>query len=299
MMATTPREQAFKKLENLENIPSIPAILEPLLRYLSQPVDQLEVQKVVDMISHDKSLTVQCLHLANSPLFCRWQAVDSLRGAVMALGLGRMKEVALACSFMKMLPREIGGIDPVAFWEHSLGCAMVSRHLARKLNLPIAEKAYLAGLLHDFGVIANVVMLPKEFGEAISLARAREIPLHEAENEVMGINHAETGKILAERWRLAPELVAVIAGHHAPEEMKEFRSLVSLVSIADLLCRMRGLGYGYPETRLIDLMEERALEPLLEECPSLRDFDWARVTFELDNYMFEVHRLVAVLYHMQ
>ena len=215
-MTTLSREQVFKKLESVENMPTIPATLEPLLRYLSLPVDQLETQKVVDMISHDKSLTVQCLHLANSPLFCRWQAVDSLRGAVVALGLGRMKEVALACSFMKMLPRQIGGVDPVIFWEHSLGCALVSRHLARKLNLPFAEKSYLAGLLHDFGIIANVVILPKEFGEALAMARSREIPLHEAELEIMGITHPDSGGTLAERWRLASDLTAVITHHHFP-----------------------------------------------------------------------------------
>ncbi len=298
-MTPLSREQIFKKLEGMENMPSIPATLEPLLRYLSLPVDQLEVQKVVDIISHDKSLTVQCLHLANSPLFCRWQAVDSLRGAVVALGLARMKEIALACSFMKMLPKQIGGIDPVIFWEHSLGCALVSRHLARKLNLPNAEKAYLAGLLHDFGIIANVVVLPKEFGEALVLARAREIPLHEAELEVFGITHAESGAILAHRWRLGPELVAVISGHHTPELATEDRSLVALVNIADLLCRMRNLGYGYAERRLVNLMEEKAFAVLVEDCPTLQDFDWARLTFELDNYMFEVHRLVAALYRIQ
>jgi HD-like signal output (HDOD) protein len=293
------REQIFKKLEDMENMPSIPVTLEPLLRYLSLPVDELEVQKVVDMISHDKSLTVQCLHLANSPLFCRWQAVDSLRGAVVALGLGRMKEIALACSFMKMLPKQIGGIDPVIFWEHSLGCALVSGHLARKLSLPNAEKAYLAGLLHDFGIVANVVVLPKEFGEALDLARTREIPLHEAELEVLGVTHAESGGMLAQRWRLAPELITVISGHHTPELVGEHRSLVALVNIADLLCRMRNLGYGYPERRLVNLVQEKAFAVLAEDCPALRDFDWARLTFELDNYMFEVHRLVAALYRIQ
>lgn len=298
-MTSMSREQIVKKLESMENMPSIPATLEPLLRYLSLPVDQLEVQKVVDMISHDKSLTVQCLHLANSPLFCRWQAVDSLRGAVVALGLGRMKEVALACSFMKMLPKQIGGIDPVIFWEHSLGCALVSRHLARKLSLASAEKAYLAGLLHDFGIIANVVTVPKEFGEALDLARGREIPLHEAELEVMGVTHAESGEILAGRWRLAPELIAVIGHHHTPEQATEHRGLVALVNIADLLCRMRNLGYGYPERRLVDLAEEKGFAVLVEDCPTLQDFDWARLTFELDNYMFEVHRLVAALYRIQ
>lgn len=298
-MTQISRDHAFKKLENVDSMPSIPATLEPLLRYLSRPVDELEMQKVVDMISHDKSLTVQCLHLANSPLFCRWQAVDSLRGAIVALGLGRMKEVALACSFMKMLPRQIGGIDPVIFWEHSLGCALVSRHMARKLGLPSAEKAYLAGLLHDFGIIANIVVLPNEFGEALTQARERGIPLHEAELEVLGMTHAESGGMLAERWRLAPELIAVIAGHHAPEQATEHRGLVALVNIADLLCRMRTLGYGYSERRLVNFSQEAALAVLMEACPTLPDFDWARLTFELDNYMFEVHRLVAALYHIQ
>ena len=171
--------------------------------------------------------------------------------------------------------------------------------MARKLNLPFAEKAYLAGLLHDFGVIANVLVLPKEFGEALALARAREIPLHEAETEVMGITHAESGRILAERWRLAPELIAVIADHHSPGKTEKYRGLVALVSVADLLCRMRNLGYGYPESRLVNLMQDEALTVLREDCPSLHELDWARITFELDNYMFEVHRLVAALYRMQ
>ena len=298
-MIAMSRDQIFKKLETLDTMPSIPATLEPLLRYLSLPVDQLETQKVVDMISHDKSLTVQCLQLANSPLFCRWHVVDSLRGAVVALGLGRLKEVALACSFMKMLPKQIGGVDPVIFWEHSLGCALVARHLGRKLNLPCADKAYLAGLLHDFGIIANVVTLPKEFAEALDIARSREIPLHEAELEIIGITHAESGGILAHRWRLSPELVTVIAYHHSPEQAPDNRDLVALVNIADLLCRMRNLGYGYPERRLVDLAEEKGFAILIETCPELQGFDWARLTFELDNYMFEVHRLVAALYRVQ
>ena len=298
-MIATHRGEALKKLENVENMPSMPAILEPLLRYLNQPVDQLEVQKVVDMISNDESLTVRCLHLANSPLFCRWQAVDSVRGAIVALGLGRMIEVALACSFMKMLPEQIGGIEPVVFWEHSLGCALVSRHLARQLNFPFTEKAYLAGLLHDFGVIAHVIILPKEFAEALQLARSMEIPLHEAETEVMGINHTESGRILAERWRLAPELLAVIGDHHSPAKAEKHRGIVALVSLVDLLCRMRNLGYGYPERRLVDVMGEEAFLVLQEECPSVRDLDWARITFELDNYMFEVRRLVSALYRMR
>lgn len=77
----------LSRVEGLNQIPTIPAVLAPLLRYLEQPLEQLDVQKVTDMIAQDKSLAAQCLQMANSPLFGRWQKIDSLRGAVVGLGL--------------------------------------------------------------------------------------------------------------------------------------------------------------------------------------------------------------------
>ena len=65
-MSDQPREALLKRLEGMEQMPTIPIVLAPLLRYLEQPLDQLEVQQVVDLISQDKSLAAQCLHMANS-----------------------------------------------------------------------------------------------------------------------------------------------------------------------------------------------------------------------------------------
>src|SRR5450755_1666865 len=72
----------LSRMEGLQHIPTIPAVLAPLLRYLEQPVEQIDVQKVTDLIAQDKSLAAQCLQMANSPLFGRWKKIDSLRGAV-------------------------------------------------------------------------------------------------------------------------------------------------------------------------------------------------------------------------
>ena len=85
MNTAASKAQLLKRLEGLHQIPTIPAVLAPLLRYLQQPVEQLEVQKVTDMIAQDKALAAQCLQMANSPLFGRWQKVDSLRGAIVGL----------------------------------------------------------------------------------------------------------------------------------------------------------------------------------------------------------------------
>jgi HD-like signal output (HDOD) protein len=295
-MAETNKERLLKRLEHLDRIPTLPAALQPLLRYLDRPLDELDMNQVARMISSDESLASQCLHMANSPLFGRWQAVDSVPGAVAALGLRRMREIALSCCVFRFPPGQRGGLDPVKFWEHSLGCALVSRQFAEKLGYAQGEKAYLAGLLHDLGVLVHLWLMPEAFCEAHALAMSQEIPLHEAEEQVLGMTHAQSGKLLAERWQLPAEVCDTILWHHDPTKATAHRGLVALVSLADLLCRMRDLGFGHSEEREVIFLEEPAFPILLEECPSLEKFDWALFTFELDNYMVEVKNLVTAFY---
>jgi HD-like signal output (HDOD) protein len=286
----------LSRVEGLNQIPTIPAVLAPLLRYLEQPLEQLDVQKVTDMIAQDKSLAAQCLQMANSPLFGRWQKIDSLRGAVVGLGFQRVTDIAMSCGVLNLTPKDGGGIDPVVFWEHSLGCALVSRHFARKISFPDPGKAYLAGLLHDLGIIVNLWMLPKEFRAALDIARERGIPLHEAEQEVLGFNHCDSGRLLAERWQLSDDLQEVVSLHHTGLGSGKHAGLVAVVELSDLLCRMRGLNHGFVENRQVNLLEQSGFGVLSQQCEGLKDFDWARLTFELDSYMDEVHSLVRAIY---
>jgi HD-like signal output (HDOD) protein len=295
-MAETNKELLLKKLEHLDRIPTLPAALQPLLRYLDRPLDELDMNQVARMISSDESLASQCLHMANSPLFGRSKAVDSVPAAVAALGLRRMRKIALSCCVFRFPPGQRGGLDPVKFWEHSLGCALVSRHFAGKLSYAQGEKAYLAGLLHDLGVLVHLWLMPEAFSEVHALAASREIPLHEAEERLLGMTHAQSGRLLAERWQLPAEVCDTILWHHDPTQATAHRGLVALVSLADLLCRMRDLGYGHNEEREVVFTKEPAFPLLLEECPTLEKFDWALFTFELDNYMVEVKNLVTAFY---
>jgi len=297
MQTAATKARLLQRLQGLHKIPTIPTVLAPLLRYLQQPVEQLDVQKVTDMIGQDKSLAAQCLQMANSPLFGRWQKVDSLRGAIVGLGFQRVSDIAMSCSVLNLMP---GGsdIDPIAFWEHSLGCALVCRHFARKISYPDAGKAYLAGLLHDLGIIVNLWVLPKEFAAAFDLGRTEGIPLHEAEQQVLGFTHCESGRLLAERWELSPDLVEVVSLHHTPEQAGEHPGLVALVELSDLLCRVSGLNHGYIEKREVNLLAGHSFTVLSQQCHQMKDLDWARMTFELDSYMDEVHALVHAIYRI-
>jgi HD-like signal output (HDOD) protein len=78
--------------------------------------------------------------MANSPLFGHWKKIDSLRGAVVALGFQRLREIVVSCSILKLVPVGQTQINPVVFWEHSLGCALVCRRFARKIHLSHPER---------------------------------------------------------------------------------------------------------------------------------------------------------------
>jgi HD-like signal output (HDOD) protein len=296
MTSQTTRESLFSRIEGLTQIPTIPAVLAPLLRYLQQPAEQLDVQKITDMIAQDKSLAAQCLQMANSPLFGRWQKVDSLKGAIVGLGMQRISDIVMSCGVLNLAPKDGRGIDPVAFWEHSLGCALVSRHFARKISYSDPGKAYLAGLLHDIGIIVNLWMLPQEFRAAFELARDQGTPLAEAEKSVLGFTHCDSGRLLADRWDLSADLCEVVSLHHSSYESSEYAALIALVEISDLLCRMSGLNHGFIERREVNLLAQPGFSALARQCPALQDFDWARLTFELDSYMDEVHSLVHAIY---
>lgn len=293
---TTPPSPLLERIKDLKHIPTIPAVLAPLLRYLEQPVEDLDVQKVTDMIAQDKALAAQCLQMANSPLFGRWQKVDSLRTAILGLGFQRVSDIAMSCGVLNLIPKETGGIDPVVFWEHSLGCALVCRHFARTISFADPQKAYLAGLLHDIGIIVNLSSLPKEFRAAFERARTERIPLHEAEQSTLGFTHCDSGRLLAENWELSADLRAVVSLHHSHYESSDHAPLIAVVELSDLLCRMSGLNYGYLENRQINVLEQTAFSVLSKTCCALQHFDWARLTFELDSYMDEVHTLVHAIY---
>ncbi len=150
--------------------------------------------------------------------------------------------------------------------------------------------------MHDIGIVAELAAMQKEFENAFELARTQGAPLCEAEKAILGLTHGEAGQIIGEGWHLPAHLIAVATYHHQPQNCNANRDLVALVSLSDLLCRMSGLGHGYDEVRQVNFAEEPGFAMLHDECPSLRDFDWARFTFEMEAYMEEVHRLVAALY---
>jgi hypothetical protein len=173
---------------------------------------------------------------------------------------------------------------------------MVCRKFSDKLGSTDGDKAYMAGLLHDIGFLVNCMAFQQEFTTSMSLAVQQQVPMHEAEFATMGFTHCETGSALAEKWHLNDDIIQVISYHHRVEENEKAQPLVALVHLSDLLCRMRGLGYGYYERQKLDMSEEPGWAVLMNGYPKLAAMDLVRFTFELDEAVKEIREVVAIIF---
>src|SRR5580765_4934356 len=108
-------EEIQARIEALEAVPAVPAIVAPLTAMLQLSPDQVDVERVVELVSYDGTIAAQCLRMANSPLFGR-RNTETVRSAILALGLKRIEAILLGCCLNRIVPPDKWAFDPVTFW---------------------------------------------------------------------------------------------------------------------------------------------------------------------------------------
>ncbi len=280
-----------QQIKNLDSISTAPVILEPLLNLMRLPLDQIKLEKVVELVSYDGAIASQCLRLANSPLYGR-RETETVRAAIMALGLERVRSMLLGLCLNQVIPADKWVLDPNAFWRHSLGCALIAQKMAKSIGYPEAEKAYLAGLVHDLGLLVNSLLCTDKMRVCLDSASKNRTPLHLAEEQILGFTHCDSGRMLCEHWGLSKDLTDCAGSHHALHHQTPPSPLLCIVHLSDLLCRMRHLGYGYEEIMGIELGSDAAWESLCLHYPELGKMDVIRFTLDIDGSMEEIRATV-------
>jgi len=291
-------DQIRSRIKALEAMPTVPAVVMPLASMLQQPPEHIDLEKVVELVSYDSTIAAQCLRMANAPLFGR-RKTETVRSAILALGLKRVQAILLGCCVNKIVPPDKWALDAVTFWRHSLGCALVSSKMAKLIGYPDPEKAYLAGLLHDLGILVNTLTSTDEYRECIREACDGRRALHLSEESRLGFTHCQSGKILAEHWHFSADVIEVVEFHHDLAAAPADAFLVSIVNLSDFLCRVRDLGYGYYEAMGVDLAGESAWAKLAGHYPALADMDLARFTMDIDGALEEITATVDAVFKPQ
>jgi hypothetical protein len=140
------------------------------------------------------------------------------------------------------------------------------------------------------------MVVPEEFRAAMEKAVREQIPMDGAEQTTHGFTHSDSGRVLAEAWKIPADIAEAIELHHQIGDPNRGGPLVALVHLSDLLCCMRDLGYGYYEPRQVDFANEPGWLYLVMTYPQMAEIDLARFTFSLDEYAKEVGDLVATVF---
>jgi HD-like signal output (HDOD) protein len=221
-------------------------------RLLAVLVDPLaELDEVLSSLHAEPALAVRVLKVANSPFYHRAGTVGTLERAVQVLGLDAIRGICAACCMDRLpMPRTPGGWDPQQFRLHSLATAVAAMHLARHRAPARQAEAFIAGLLHDIGLVLLAKLRPQELAavarQAADAAGDAET-LPQLERRLIGRSHDECAALLARAWSLPAWLVDAVGHHHAPAGASAADTeptVAALVRAADAMAQRAGLGLG-------------------------------------------------------
>ncbi len=222
---------------------SLPEVVAQVNEVLHDPLaSSADVARVIET---DAALSAQLLKIVNSPYYGFPSHIDTISRAVTVIGGRDLAHLLLATSTIKAFDRLSADMpDMRRLWHHNLYCGVLSRLLAEQRRDPHPERFFVAGLLHDLGHLVLLGTVPDQVRRCREVVGNGGIPLHMAEQELLGINHAELGGRLAHAWRLPAPLTEAIATHHAPGLARHYRVEAATVHIADFIAH--GLHQAVP-----------------------------------------------------
>ena len=220
----------------------LPSVAERVLHLARQdPVDFRELTKVIET---DPTLSTMVISLANSPLYTASnRTVDSLNRAILMLGQGRIVDSVMA--YMTRSIKQDATVPwpkgDLSFWKHCICVATCARMLAEKMQIPAAQKCFIAGLIHDVGKLALLNYEPKRYTQVLDDVEMTQRPIEFAELEAFGVTHANLSGYISRHWKLPAHFMNAVAFHHdSPDTIAG--TLANVVRSANLLSKIAGFG---------------------------------------------------------
>jgi len=223
----------------------MPSVVIKLRQYLSDP--DISFDELAKVIEFDPGLTANLLQLANSAYFGWSGKIKTVREAITRLGTNRIFQMVLCMSVAPLVRKPVKGydMDSDGLWRHSIATAICAEQLAVLLKIKDVEEAFTAGLLHDMGKILLGTFVEVDDEPIKNLVETEGMAFNEAEQKVLGIDHAEAAAELLRYWNLPDRVVAAARWHHEPTGApEEHRRIVDLVHVADSICIRKGYGTG-------------------------------------------------------
>ena len=234
------------RLAKLDNVPALPGISAKLLAMHNDV--NCTVSELVDLVESDISLSAQILRYANSPLFSPTHPVHTVRDAIFSvLGYETVLHIALGYSLCPMfnLPSK-GVLGQHNFWQHAIYSATLMHRLVFAMPQSIRPKpglAYLAGLMHDAGILALNLLFKNEyqwFNRILTLSPEKSVV--NIEKHTLGISHSELGAWMLKAWHMPREVVVTAEHHHDLYYNGPYASYAHLSNLTERLLKTHAMS---------------------------------------------------------
>ncbi len=246
------RQRTETILASIKDLPSVPKVVFEVTRLLND--SKTATNRLSEVIGKDQGLTSKVLAIANSPLYGIKRMVSSIEFAVLILGFQEIKNIVAALSFadsIDVAPSDY--FNPQEFWLHSVLVATAARRISQQLGFEFGSEAFVAGLLHDLGILVIHKFFNTEFIQIIKKAKSEKMSILQAEVEVLGLTHQEIGRFLVEKWDLPLILCESLNYHHAPSEANENKYFVSVIHFVDYMTqRLRVAQFYWDKDIILD-----------------------------------------------
>ena len=210
------RDPALRILMN--RLPNLSTLPEPYLRLMAEfCLPEPETARLAAAIEEDSALSAKVLQLVNAAGFPR--PITSLTEALPLVGIPTVRSIALAVHLFDRSPVMTStGFSGEWLWQHALGIAQGARTLALAMRCSpaLVNTCFIAGLLHDTGLLVLAAHVGEESAAIMQDVRTRGGLLIEAERRRIGVSHEAIGAHLLASWGLPDNLVEAVAFHHDP-----------------------------------------------------------------------------------
>lgn len=247
-------------LKSINTIPAFPATGNKVAQLLVKP--DYSVNEVANVIKFDPSITANILKMANSAYFGPRHKISNINDAVVYLGQQNLLRAIQTAGVSKYYKKGASGYfnNVTDLWEHSVAVALMSQIVSKKITGEEDTTLYTAALLHDVGKIIMGEFVRDSLAKISGLVSTQNISFLDAEEIVLGINHADLGGKIAAYWKFPVEIRDAISFHHRPDLLeKEEKTMPWMVYIADQACLMLGFGGG------VDGLSYRAVGQVLKK----------------------------------
>jgi putative nucleotidyltransferase with HDIG domain len=231
----------------IRQLPPFPATVNKVMEICrdvnTSPTDLTRV------ISLDPVLTGKVMQLVNSAYFGISREIISPFRAVVMLGMNTVKNLVLGATVMGAFGtrKNFRALNMDMFWKHSLGVGVIAKLIAqkRKIDKKLLEGYFIAGLLHDIGKIPLNSKFSDEYLTIIGMPENEPQPLFISEKQILGIDHAYVGNLIAEKWKLGEEISDTITYHHAPETFQGVQNdILFTVILSDHFANSSEIGFS-------------------------------------------------------